>query len=109
MADRSSDPTAHDLPTTAELEQVRCETSHCPERATHLVMRIDASRDYWYACEPHAREHTRWSASEASLLPQRGQVPSLELVLSMWPPKHRTSSRRDAWRALGYLSEPPMR
>jgi hypothetical protein len=36
----------------------------------------------------------------AAALPAGRPRLSLELVLSMWPPKHRTSARRDAERIL---------
>jgi hypothetical protein len=68
----------------------------CPEPSTKLVSRIDASRDYRYACDRHAEQIVRYSASEASPLVREGSLIALDVILNMWPPKHRSASRDDA-------------
>lgn len=89
---------------TTATKALPCEQANCPEAATHIAMRIDASTDRLYACEAHAREYTRWAAAEATALPPRradmaprpGPNPCLELVLAMWPPRHRGTTQRAA-------------
>jgi hypothetical protein len=75
--------------------RLRCENNGCPEEATFLVSRIDASRDYRYACLPHAEGWVRASASEMSSIIDRKYF-SREAILASWMPKHRTTTRRDA-------------
>jgi hypothetical protein len=90
-------------------QAVRCEQPYCADRATHLASRIDARRDWFYGCEAHARAWTATRAAECSALPPmrhdapgRPQV-TLPLVLGMWPPKHRQTTRQDAERLLEAL------
>jgi hypothetical protein len=92
--------------------QLRCESRvsvvpslFCTEQATKLVSRIDASRDYRYACDRHAEQIVRSSASEASDLESGSRVLSVEAILSMWPPKHRSATRLDAKAILRRLGK----
>jgi hypothetical protein len=80
------------------MKTIRCEwrfgeRSFCEETATHLVSRIDAIRDHWYTCQPHAEQMVKHVASEASPVRRPDRALSPEQVVAFWPPRHRAANR----------------
>ena len=95
--------------TTETTQTIRCEETGCQKSATHLSSRIDASSDHFYGCAIHAEAWNGCRAAELSALPpvtddRPGPRVTLPLVLTLWPPRHRSVTRDDAKRLLASIA-----